>query len=110
MKSLAICCTSATVTSPCPPGPCDSRTEPQAICGRSHNTFTEAERVQRRRQALELNLAQHLKAGYHRPRWTAEHLALLGTLPDAEVGRLLGRTATAVRVMRNRRGIPFPKC
>src|SRR5437868_3272004 len=42
-----------------------------------------------------------------RPReWTAERVALLGTAPDAEVGRALGRTAGAVRKERRRRGIP----
>jgi len=53
-----------------------------------------------------LDLGRRLKTGYHGPRWTAADLALLRTLPDAEVARLLGRTETAVRVMRTRKGIP----
>jgi len=56
--------------------------------------------------ARRLNLAQHLQPGYHGPRWTAEQLALLGTLPDADVAARIGRTPNAVRVMRDRLGIP----
>jgi hypothetical protein len=37
-------------------------------------------------------------------RWQAEELDLLGTAPDAELAARLGRTVTAVRVMRNRLG------
>jgi hypothetical protein len=39
---------------------------------------------------------------------TARQLALLGTLPDAEVARRTGRAPNAVRLMRERRGIPNP--
>jgi hypothetical protein len=38
--------------------------------------------------------------------WKPEELALLGTLPDDELAHRIGRTKTAVRVARNRRGIP----
>jgi hypothetical protein len=38
--------------------------------------------------------------------WTAEQLALLGTAPDDEVAAAVGRSPTAVRVRRNRLGIP----
>jgi hypothetical protein len=38
--------------------------------------------------------------------WKPEELALLGTMPDAEVARRTGRTAHAVRLARTRRGIP----
>src|SRR5262245_809107 len=38
-------------------------------------------------RTLALNLACFLRPGYHGPWWTAEQLALLGTLPDAEVVR-----------------------
>src|SRR5208337_2847826 len=68
------------------------------------HTFTEAERERRRRTALELNLGRHLQPGYHGNRWSAEDLALLGTMPDSELARLLGRTETAVRVKRWRQG------
>jgi hypothetical protein len=38
----------------------------------------------------------------------AEELELLVTAPDAEVAARVGRTALAVTVLRNRRGIPAP--
>jgi hypothetical protein len=38
--------------------------------------------------------------------WQREGLALLGTLPDAEVAARVGRTVNAVRVRRTRSGIP----
>lgn len=38
--------------------------------------------------------------------WTAEQTALLGTMPDAEVAALTGRTTDAVRIRRTRLGIP----
>jgi hypothetical protein len=66
-----------------------------------------AEQVERRRRmSRELNLARHLRPGYHGPRWSAEDLALLGTAADADVGAQVGRTVGAVRVMRTRLGIP----
>jgi hypothetical protein len=37
--------------------------------------------------------------------WRAEDLALLGTMPDAEVARRTGRTLDAVQNARTRRGI-----
>jgi hypothetical protein len=60
----------------------------------------------RRRRAVELNLAQYLHTGYHGPRWTAEELALLGTMPDEEVATQIGKTLVAVRIRRTRLGIP----
>jgi hypothetical protein len=68
--------------------------------------FTEAERKMKRRNARRLNLAQHLPTGYHGPRWTADQLALLGTLPDADVAAIAGRTVEAVRQRRTGLGIP----
>jgi len=62
----------------------------------------------RRQRAIELNLAQYLRHGYHGPRWTKRQLALLGKMPDAVVAAKIGRTEEAVRVMRSRRGIPNP--
>jgi hypothetical protein len=38
--------------------------------------------------------------------WTEEERAQLGTVPDSELAARIGRTATAVRVMRTRQGIP----
>ena len=61
---------------------------------------------QRRRSAIENDLARFLTKGYHGPWWTRKELALLGKLPDDEVARRVGRTLNAVRVMRYRRGIP----
>jgi hypothetical protein len=49
-----------------------------------------------------------LRPGYHGPRWTLEQLRMLGTAPDAVVATRIGRTALAVRVMRDRLGIPNP--
>jgi hypothetical protein len=63
---------------------------------------------QRRRNAIENNLAQYLKIGYHGPWWTAKDVALLGVLPDEEVARLTGRSRDAVRWKRARLGIPNP--
>jgi hypothetical protein len=62
----------------------------------------------RRRTAAELGLGRNLILGYHGPLWTAPEIALLGTLPDAEVARRTGRTTNAVRQMRERLGIPNP--
>jgi hypothetical protein len=42
------------------------------------------------------------------PRWTPEEVVLLGTRSDAELARLLGRTAVAVGVKRARLRIPVP--
>jgi hypothetical protein len=61
---------------------------------------------QRRRNALRNNNAQYLRPGYQGPWWTAEELALLGTLPDEVVAALVGRTMGAVRCQRTLRGLP----
>jgi hypothetical protein len=67
------------------------------------------EQVERRGQtAIELNLGQHLVAGYHGPLWAPEDVALLGTLADAEVAAKVGRTPEAVRQKREELGIPNP--
>jgi hypothetical protein len=58
-----------------------------------------------RQQALTLNLASNLKFGYQGPRWTPEQIKLLGTAPDDDVAKQVGRTIGAVRVMRTRLGI-----
>jgi hypothetical protein len=61
------------------------------------------ERERRRQSAAALNLGQYLRNGAPpEQRWTAAELARLGTLPDAELARQLGRSTTAVRVKRTR--------
>jgi hypothetical protein len=64
------------------------------------------EQVERRRRtARELGLRPLPQRSGGRP-WTAEELALVGTLPDDVVARRIGRTAEAVRAMRRKRGLP----
>src|SRR6266852_913727 len=66
-----------------------------------------SEQVERRRHtAIALNLGRHLVTGFHGPWWTPKELALLGTYPDNVIARRVGRTVTAVRLMRTRLGIP----
>lgn len=67
--------------------------------------WTPAERQAARQMNKRLNLSRNLHHGYHGPLWTAEQLALLGTLPDAEVAQRIGRTRNAVRIRRERLGI-----
>jgi hypothetical protein len=38
--------------------------------------------------------------------WTADQLSLLGNMPDAQVARRTGRTVSAVRIKRQKLGIP----
>jgi hypothetical protein len=64
--------------------------------------FTDEEREAKRRLNRELNV----EPGSHGPLWTAEQLALLGTMPDEEVAARTGRTRAGARVMRTRLGIP----
>ena len=56
-------------------------------------------------RAKRLNLARFLPQGGVLPCWTKEQTALLGKLPDEEVARRIGRTASAVRVRRSKLGI-----
>jgi hypothetical protein len=72
-------------------------------CAVRGKVWTDEERAQRSRISLDLNLGQYLQPGYHGPHWTAEQLALLGTMPDEEVAARIGRTVEAVRIMRGRR-------
>jgi hypothetical protein len=61
------------------------------------------DQVERRREtALALDLGQHLRAYDPGDRWTAEELALLGTMPDAAVAARIGRKETAVRAKRSK--------
>jgi hypothetical protein len=60
----------------------------------------------RLRTARELNLGQYLRPGAPPElRWTADELALLGTLPDEALAAKLGRPVNAVRIKRTRLGI-----
>jgi hypothetical protein len=64
-----------------------------------------AEIERRRRTALELRLRPTTTRPNGSTYWKAEELALLGTMPDAELAAKLGRTVEAVRLARTRRGI-----
>jgi hypothetical protein len=63
---------------------------------------------ERSRTAIRLNLKRFLHPGYHGPRWTPEQLQLLGKEPDHVVAGKKGRSVTAVRIMRQRLGLPNP--
>lgn len=52
-----------------------------------------------------LNLIRFAHRGC-RGRWTKKELRLLGSMPDEELATRIGRSKTAVRVMRNKRRIP----
>jgi hypothetical protein len=67
--------------------------------------WTDAERQARRERSKALDSARHLRPGYQGPWWTAEEMAQLGTMPDAEVAARTGRTIKAVRVKRRKVGI-----
>jgi hypothetical protein len=66
------------------------------------------EQVERlRRTAVEQNLARNLRPGYNRgPCWTRRESALLGTDDDDVIAARVGRTPTAVGVMRRKRKVP----
>jgi hypothetical protein len=72
---------------------------------RKAREWTEEERQQYRERSVALEPGRHLQLGYHGPRWTAAELALLGTLPDAEVAERIGRTVGAVPCKRTTLGI-----
>ena len=68
------------------------------------------EQVERRRRtAAELDLGRHLIAARAKlPQWTRAELRLLGRLPDDEVAARVGRSHNAVRIKREKLGIPNP--
>jgi hypothetical protein len=72
---------------------------------KSHE-YTDAERAVRRRNALRLNLGRHLRRDTNGRQWTPAEDAMLGTLPDDEVAKRIGRKPSAVRVRRAKLGIP----
>jgi hypothetical protein len=61
---------------------------------------------QRRQTALALGLRP--TGRWSANGWTAEQLALLGTMPDEDLARKTGRTTGAVRHRRTELGIPSP--
>jgi hypothetical protein len=66
-----------------------------------------AEWVERcRRRAAEEDLGKYLRTAYRGDLWTHTERALLGTAPDEVVAASIGRTTNAVRIERNRCGIP----
>jgi hypothetical protein len=66
-----------------------------------------AEQVERRRPTRAPGLAEYLRGKrWAGTGWTAEQLALLGTVPDDVVAARFGRSENAVRVWRGRLGIP----
>jgi hypothetical protein len=70
--------------------------------------YSDEERAECAQRAKELNLAQYLQTGYHGPLWTAEQVALLGTMPDDELAALLGKSIQAVYMKREKLGIQNP--
>jgi hypothetical protein len=71
------------------------------ICGADWATPEERERAQRLVARLE-----PLQPGCQGSRWTADELAVLGTMPDKEVAAKIGKSEDAVRLQRRRRQIP----
>jgi hypothetical protein len=61
---------------------------------------------ERSERAKRLNLAQHLVPYQVKRVWKEKQIRLLGTLPDAEVARMLGLSVHAVRLKQTRLGIP----
>lgn len=61
---------------------------------------------QRRRIAIARDYGRRLIPGYHGRWWTKAERKLLGTAVDEDVARRVGRSASAVRAMRCRLGIP----
>ena len=71
--------------------------------------YTAEERAARSKTARRLNLAHHThRHAAENPGWSAVDLALLGTMPDDEVARLTGKSHNAVRLRREKLGIPNP--
>ena len=63
----------------------------------------------RQRTARELNLGKYLQPGYNLgPWWAPAEVRLLGKRPDDEVAAKVGRTHNAVRIKREKLGIPNP--
>ena len=80
----------------------------QGAAAMREREYTDEECDERSRRARELGLGRYLPTGYHGPRWTRAQLRLLGKYPDDRVAARVGRSVNAVRVMRQRLGIPNP--
>jgi hypothetical protein len=63
------------------------------------------ERERRRQVKARLGLAKHLVLDHNGPLWRAWEVALLGTVPDREVARRMGRSVAGVRRKRTKLGI-----
>jgi hypothetical protein len=64
------------------------------------------EMVRRRMATKRTRGTQYIPQRWAETGWTAEQLALLGTLPDEQVAKRIGRTPEAVRVKRGKLRIP----
>jgi hypothetical protein len=63
----------------------------------------------RRRAAVEGGYARRIRPGYNLGQWWGPaELRLLGRLPDREVAAKVGRSHNAVRIKRERLGVPNP--
>jgi hypothetical protein len=67
--------------------------------------LSEEERERRRQRARQQNKEGSLRGGYRGPSWTAEELALLGTMPDSDLAKRIGKSEETVRRQRLRRKI-----
>ncbi|HKB35614.1 MAG TPA: hypothetical protein VKD72_04115 [Gemmataceae bacterium] len=76
--------------------------------GIKRREWTDEEREQYRQRAVELDLGRFLVAPRLERQWKRAELRLLGTAPDEEIAARIGRTTTAVRIMRTRLGISDP--
>ena len=70
--------------------------------------LTEEEADEHRQRAKRLNLAQYLRRHVGPHNWSADQIRLLGTLPDDELAKKIGKTHNAVRIKREKLGIPNP--
>jgi hypothetical protein len=67
--------------------------------------WSPAEIEAKRAIAIKLNLGQYWELRSKEGDWTKEELAMLGTMPDEEIAKRIGRTTNAVRVQRTKRRI-----
>ena len=71
--------------------------------------YTAEELAAKSETASRLNLAQHARRyAAENPGWSPVDLALRGTMPDYEVARVTGKSHNAVRIRRQKLGIPNP--
>jgi hypothetical protein len=70
--------------------------------------YTPKERKAQSWRNRKLNLKRFLHLGNHGPLWTAEQVALLGTMPDDDLAAQLGKSINSVRLKHEKLGIPKP--